>query len=398
MLRKFAIFADDMRFVCYILLVFCVWWGLSGCSDDVHDSETGLRFDRFDIVHSIDGAPDDAFGRVNPERMASVQLANDVVYLERDRVFLNQDKSGKYYQVWSLAPAFGSYNGKGIKPRQGQTYTCRQTGQRYIADSEGRLIPAEEQSITFTVMTWNIGCFNHGHYSSFSITDNEKYQALLADFNEFFSLHRPDVIGLCEFLPEVVKKRKIRSDLFAPYPFAATSRLTTEFLGKALFSQFKLFNSAQIRTEERILLEAEMLLSNGETVLVCICHAPWQEEANWDELKLLAHRYEYVPRVILMGDFNVLESRADESWKLFTNVGFKAANDGSIPTTFSSSICSVAIDNILVKGGDIIDVEVPQNTPPGLDPLQPSVADDAQWEQYNLSDHFPLIATIRFPE
>ena len=89
----------------------------------------------------------------------------------------------------------------------------------------------------------------------------------------------------------------------------------------------------------------------------------------------LVSRFGNEPYVIISGDFECVD-KAD--YDIFTNAGFKLCNGGDFGwfnTCMTPLVDTVTeLDNIIVKGFDVEDVEVRYN---------------------DLSDHFPLIATLK---
>ncbi len=381
-------------------MVVLVVLGLTACRSDGPDAEAVIWFDVYDIVHSAEAPRGDRQGRITPGQSDGFCNVGDVVWLERDGRFMATDKCGNWLSRWIFAPAFGSFSGTGIKPVEGRRYACRRSGVHYVAEG-GRLIPDEPQMpSTATVMSWNIGCFTNGNNSAPALGSPDEYFQLVSDFSEPFALFSPDLIGLCEFVPEPLDGYDLLTDLFGGYKGRAVSWLTRNYLGKALIARSKIYNLKQIVTPDGILLEGETLLC-GKPFVVAVAHCSWarthRNDFNLMDLRMISERYRYMPNVILMGDFNVYEFREEESWRLFTDAGFTLANGGrfgSHITTYNSELCSPAIDNIMVKGAEIIAVQTLQKTPEGLDPRNPLIADERLWDAANLSDHFPLFATL----
>lgn len=354
----------------------------------------------YDIVHSLNAENDDALGKIRLAEIQDPLNSDEIIYLERDGIFLSRSEDGKWYSRWNQSSLFGEYNGFGIVPYPGHKYIFEQTGIEYTANDSGRLIPENSTEETVRVTHWNIGGFAKGNTGSFTTSDSLQYQAILSEFTQVIDSVKPQLIGCSEYLPQIYEGNLIRDDLFSAYPYELTSTITGNYSGKAFFSNWPLINPQTLQIGNSIALEAEIIIGN-QLFKICICHPTWWKseiDNNWIELSELARRYKYVDRVILMGDFNVLRERETESWELFTNSGFSLGNHGefgAIPTTYNSVICSMDLDNIMVKGAEILEVSTIQFTPEGLDPANPDAADELLWDAVNPSDHFPFTAVIR---
>lgn len=357
-----------------------------------------IAFSTYDITHSIAAPDDNQIGKItfagNPRN------EDAIVYLERDGVFLTRSTDGKWNQRWTGSNAYGDFDNRGVRPAAGQRFVCSQTGVKFTADDLGRLIPDGATPDTLTVTTWNVGGFNKGNSGTFFTTDSLRYQTILGEFSHVIDSIQPDLIGCCEFLPTIYPDSMIRNDLFREFQFAEIPDVSIHYQGKALFSKFPLYNTHAFKLGQSIAFEAEVLIGN-QVYQLCIIHPTWwrsEIDNNWLELTELAQRYKYVDRVILMGDFNVLKERETESWQLFADSGFTLGNFssfGNLPTTYNSVICSMTLDNILVKGAEILGISTIQFTPEGLDPSMPDATDERLWDAVNPSDHFPFTAIIR---
>lgn len=378
---------------------------MRSCNDgSMPTADEALRFSAYDITHSVTAPPDDHEGRISLET-GKKWFDGEIVYSERDGRFLIRDsRDNRWNTTWDYAFAYGDFTYKGIRPNPAQTYVCSETGQRYRVD-QGRLKAIGASAATVRVMSWNIGCFTNGNHPQPQLSGEEAYDELCRKFSEVFNGYAADIVGLCEFVPEVTEGRLTAADILGRYANAYVSPLTENYCGKALFANSPIRNLNQIELGIGTAFEGDILIG-GKTVRVCICHPTWWKnringDANWRELKALANRYRYVENVILMGDFNTRRDREDETWALFIDAGFTLANgrDGSPPglTSYNNTVNSNCVDNVLVKGGEILRLEILQHTPQGCSPTDPRPEDERRWDAVNLSDHFPLICDILFP-
>lgn len=357
-----------------------------------------VSFSAYDITHSITAADDDVIGKI--QMTDNPKINDEIVYLERDGVFIGRSTNGIWNRRWTGFPAFGEYDSGGVRPEAGRRFICSQTGVKFTADSLGHLVPDNVTQETLTVTTWNLGGFNKGNSGTFVTTDTVRYDAILTEFRRVIDSIKPDMMGCTEFLANIYADRLIRDDLFSEFPYAEIPEISVHYQGKAFFSKYPLFNARTLEVGQSIAMEADALIGN-QIFKLCLIHPTWwrsEIDNNWQELTELARRYKYVDRVILMGDCNVLKEREPESWQLFADSGFTLGNFGafgSLPTTYNSVICSMTLDNIMIKGGEILEVSTVQFTPAGLDPTMPDAADELRWDAVNPSDHFPFTAVIR---
>lgn len=373
---------------------------LQACSqDDIDADDNVYPFDCYDIMLSNDATADDATGKLKITKDADPWRPGDIVYLERDGLFVYRGSKNTWSRHWGYASLYGSYLPKGVRPKPCQKYYCKQTATRYVADDNGRLVPEDTYTGPIRVTTWNVGGFNNGNSGKYHAPNREKYQWILDRFAPVIKLLDADLIGFCEYLPSIFDDQPIRSDLMSEYPYDAISEIYGDYKGKAFFSRFPLSNPQLLSLEKSVALEADVTIG-GRIFKICICHPVWwttDGNPNRKALEQLAQRYKYIDRVILMGDFNFPLDAEQESLKIFTDAGFSAANlssFGRLRTAYNTQISSPALDNIFIKGARIISVSVVQYTPAGLDPANPLPADEPLWDAANPSDHFPLSALL----
>lgn len=358
--------------------------------------EQVFTFAAYDITHSVNAEEDDPIGKIQWIN----SNGNEVVYLERDGIFLTRNSNGTWNQTWTCPESFGFAIDGHVRAYENQRYQCAQTGVTYTADAYGRLhANGEAINEPIKVTTWNVGGFNKGNSGKFFTTDSVRYREIITEFKAVIDSIKPDLIGCEEFLAQIYPDSLIRNDLFGDYPYASIPAIDLDYQAKGVFSRFPLYNSHAFKVGQSYALETDVLIGNT-TYKLCLLHPTWWKseiDNNWLELEELAHRYKYVDCVIMMGDFNILKEREAESWGLFTSSGFNLANFsslGTLPTTYNSVICSMTLDNILVKGGEILEISTVQFTPEGVDPTMPNAADELLWDEVNPSDHFPFSAII----
>ena len=225
------------------------------------------------------------------------------------------------------------------------------------------------------VMSWNIGHYCNGTGVNTAIT-NENYIQKRTEYRELFNKYAVDFLGLVEY-----------SDVF--------NESTGESAESAIISQYKnrvfggitvggyvcngLASVVKPTLKGFINFDLEYYAADfevkymGSKFRLCVAHLPWQsEEYNLNAINKLITYYGTTQKVIIVGDFNV---RADYYYDMFLGAGYELANHGYMGdiVTYPKESPSHILDNILVKGGQILSTEVIQS---------------------DLSDHYPIISEI----
>lgn len=93
-----------------------------------------------------------------------------------------------------------------------------------------------------------------------------------------------------------------------------------------------------------------------------------------NQAKELIEEYRDDEYVVICGDFNMIHP---ESYEVFCEAGYKLANHGEFGDFGTDRVYNLKLDNIIVKGLEIVDVRMLKT---------------------DLSDHFPIICDICFEE
>lgn len=381
-------------------------YSFAGASPDINDwiineLNTVHFFARYDVVHSSQAPTDDTRGKITLD--TTLARPGYITYLERDGVFVTHSYQGTWHTRWGNGNAFGTATAKGVVPKTSTVYVCTDTGQEYTVVN-GKLTPTAPRGERLRVLSWNVGGFGKGNSGSFMASSSAQFEEIRLGFAKMLNYIGADLVGLCEYRNVIFSGKTMRHELMGNYPQATLSTTFDDYIGKGLFAATPMRNVEQIQLPGgMIALECEMLLG-GRTFVVCLTHNPWNAsdsptDKNMESIMQLCQRYKYVPRVLLMGDFNAMREGEADRWNKFKAAGFTMANHGSlgaILTSYDNELCSNAIDNIMVKGATIARVGVVQYTPEDCDPDNPQKADEAKWDAVNLSDHFPIYADIIF--
>lgn len=257
----------------------------------------------------------------------------------------------------------------------------------------------------FRILSWNVGHWAKGNSGSSKVTPAD-YESTKMAFHKVFNDYNPDVVGCCEYSSIFYNNGSgttttARDDIFSQFKkYSIGSEIG--YVGTAEFANCTMLEKNEISLENNYkALEFSLPLTATKKVKICMCHLPWQVESEQQaSLDTLIQRYANEPYAIIMGDMNFHKNKEMTSINKLTAAGYQNANwgyMGKILTSYNNVVCSNYLDNIAVKGGSILRVQVLQNTPEGCDPDNPDINDELLWDAVNLSDHFPIIADVEFP-
>ena len=230
---------------------------------------------------------------------------------------------------------------------------------------------------SFVFAQWNIGGFCLGQGGAADANTSARADA----FRRQLDAVDADMFGLSEYAPQFAMCGKPASEtVFGAYVHAAAGpRLGAN--GNAVISRRFPLSGMRVfpfphRTQKRYLVTCEA--SIGE---VGATFAQTHLDLDADNRRLqfaeLLRRFGDVPNMIIAADFN--EARMDE-FDPFAKAGFQLANGGAFGTFLThrrrNTAFTPAIDNVLVKGFDILSVRTD---------------DDSMF----LSDHRMLVCRLR---
>lgn len=259
------------------------------------------------------------------------------------------------------------------------------------------------QAFKFRYMHWNIGHYANGNDYKSHITADDHDQKKMA-YHQLFAKYQADIVGICEWSEIFYADENASETLLSQYAHHYIAPTQRGYIGVALHSIFPLVQLQEITLTRGYTAYEGVFYIGGKKVIVCECHLPWQSAELHDEAQaMLLERYKDEERVLVAGDFNFYERDREKCYQLWQDYGYETANcgyQGNIVTAYNLVTCSFYLDNIFVKGGKIMHVEVEKVVPEGYEAPLPNAGRDEKerlaWEACNLSDHFPLIADIVF--
>ena len=208
---------------------------------------------------------------------------------------------------------------------------------------------------SFVFATWNIGGFTHG----FGRAEAAARPKRAADLRRQIAALDADIIGLAEFNPEFRIGGETAADVFAAYPNAAVGPRLGANCNAVFTRAFPVSGARDVayaeRRQQRYFLTCQAVVDGAPATLVQT-HLDLVEDLRARQIARLVETFGALPRVIVAGDFNI--SRTEE-FAPFAAAGFQMANAaafGRFRTHRRRDACyTTAIDNVFVKGFDILD-------------------------------------------
>ena len=210
---------------------------------------------------------------------------------------------------------------------------------------------------SFVFAQWNIGGFCLGQDGAKGADTAARVDA----FRQRLAAVDADILGLCEYAPQFMMQGKPASEsIFGGYPnVAAGPRLGAN--GNATLARGISLSDVSIhpfphRSQKRYFVSCVGAIGGVRTVFVQT-HLDLDAKNRQTQLDELLHRFGNLPSVILAADFN--EEKLD-AFTPFSKAGFQLANGGAFGTFLThrrrNTAFTPAIDNVLVKGFDILSV------------------------------------------
>lgn len=245
---------------------------------------------------------------------------------------------------------------------------------------------------TIVIGQWNIGHFSGGENPNSKIKGNN-YSTLLEECRGVISSMSADIVSLNEFsiilgTDKSNKQHKTEDVVLNEYCYKYIGH-QSGYSCNALFSTIELINSQEreyvcnqtahithtsaIKATDYYLIESRIRLKNAEVVLVTthLAFDTSNKDVACNQIREIIEYYKDADHVILCGDWNIFDVTY---FSLFTDAGFQMANHGKFGD-FVTWQGGAVLDNIIVKGYDIVDAKMLRVTP-------------------ILSDHNPIIAKI----
>lgn len=224
---------------------------------------------------------------------------------------------------------------------------------RKFAQKHRPAIAADNSSFVFA--TWNIGAFRLGCGGGARASQDRHAD----DLRRQIAAMKADVIGLAEYRPEFKMGTATANEVFGTYSHSAIGPLAGGNCNAVFSRSFPLSGMRcrefARRNQKRYFLACDIDICGQEAVLVQT-HLDLTEDSRRHQMASLAKEFASCSRVIIAGDFNI--AHLDE-YRVFTDAGFKMAN-ASLFGCFRThrkrcSSFSTAVDNIFVKGFDVLD-------------------------------------------
>ncbi len=217
---------------------------------------------------------------------------------------------------------------------------------------------------TLTIAHWNIGHFALGKSNNTAIS-SEDSESMSFRYKSLLDSIDADIIGICEYNPSFsVNGEKTSSYIFGTYPYNCIGSKYS-YNCNAIFSRAKLHNNKVVFFEkcvqQRYYVVSKLIINNNE-VLFVETHLDFNqgEEGSvcrYDQIHQLVKEFCKYTFVIICADYNVSDIN---EFQPFVDAGFSLVNGEGrgFNYTYPADNPLRAIDNIIVKGFDIINSEV----------------------------------------
>lgn len=215
---------------------------------------------------------------------------------------------------------------------------------------------------SFVFAQWNIGGFCLGQDGAAGAAAPGRAEMLRRQIAAL----NADFIGLCEYSPKFkFGGTPAEKSLFGGYPYAAVGpRLGAN--GNAVLSRSMPLSDARVfhfphRRQQRYFVACEAVIGGAKTVFVQT-HLDLDEPNRRRQLEELLRQFKDFPNVIISADFN--QAKFDE-FAPFAEAGFRFANGDRFGDFLThrrrDTSFTPAIDNLLVKGFEVISVRTDDN-------------------------------------
>ena len=216
---------------------------------------------------------------------------------------------------------------------------------------------------SFVFATWNIGAFSHCRGGKETAAKAEHAAAIRRQIAAMDA----DVVGLAEFRPEFCLGGEMARGLFGgAYRNSAVGPLLGGNCNALYTRAFPVsgkwhFEYAR-RKQQRYFLACEADIAGVKTTIVQT-HLDLVDEPRRHQIACLVEKFGAQRNVIIAGDFNVSQT---EEFAPFEKAGFAMANASTFGRFRThrrrDTSYTTAIDNIFVKGFDILDAWTDENS------------------------------------
>ena len=220
---------------------------------------------------------------------------------------------------------------------------------------------------TLTVAHWNIGHFSLGRASDTTI-GAEDSETMASVYRALIDSIDADVFGVCEYNTTFSENgEKTSSYIFGNYANSIIgSKLS--YNCNAIFSRTPLTDS-RVVFFERCVQHRYYIVSklpiNGHEVIFVETHLDWNQGADGrdcriSQIQTLINAFNDYPYVIICADYNVSDVN---EFQTFVDAGFTLANgnEKDIIYTYPASKPIKGIDNIILKGFELLRIDVITN-------------------------------------
>lgn len=245
-----------------------------------------------------------------------------------------------------------------------------------LAADAASAAPAEPGDGSFRVVSWNIGHHALGRARQPAIPpgQDESYMEMYRDF-----IGEARIAGICEYSADFTTNQPMKTaeSLFGDYDVKIEGTQRGAQCNSLFLKGCELLESVEREypnRSQKVYYQLARVLMDGREVCVIQTHLDWdrgdddelpRREWRADQMRTLVADMAVEKYVIIGGDFNIGRSRDDASghaseYGVFAEAGYTLANRGQLITwpAWSVPTLEAPLDNIIVKGFEMTDVEV----------------------------------------
>ena len=235
---------------------------------------------------------------------------------------------------------------------------------------------AEPGDGSFKVVSWNVGHHSMGLKDRPTIPYGQD-EVYLDMYKSFIGGAR--VVGICEYSAEFTTNQPMKTVdvLFGGYDVKIEGTCRGAQCDSLFLKDCKLLERKEReypKRSQKVYYQFARVLMDGREVCVIETHLDWdlgdkdklpRREYRADQMRTIINDMANEKYVIIGGDFNIKKHRGDTNehaseFDVFVEAGYTLANRGQLITwpSWNNPKRECAIDNIIVKGFKMSDVEV----------------------------------------
>jgi len=226
----------------------------------------------------------------------------------------------------------------------------------------------------FAFASWNIGHYALGTDNASLLSEAEAAEKAAA-YNAFLDRVGADIVGIAEFSANFTSNgtTAATSAVFGRYGQCVIGPSHSYQWNAQFWNGFDFVSTKTVeypQHDQGVYYVATRLLVAGREIVFAETHLDWSSaKARKSQMQKLVDDFRDEPCVVIAGDFNIgVREKGKKTidnpseYKIFADAGYALGNDGRYKTFPAGKLdrpdASYALDNIIVKGLDILEFRV----------------------------------------